>query len=236
MTITLIPSSRQQTQHILLEGVTWVTYQALLKDLGDRRASRLAYDQGILEIIMPSNLHEIINRLLALIVTALTDELEMKIKGYGSTTLDREDLARGVEPDSCFYIQNVDLILGKKLDIKTDPPPDLALEVDITSSSHRKFGIYLQLQIPEVWRYSEREGLVIYQLQAGKYVECDFSPTFPMISGAVLKQFLQLADTEDDNSIIRALRQWLRTQEKRRVRSIIKPATSKAIAPKNNTP
>lgn len=213
MTITLIPSSRQQTQHILLEGVTWVTYQALLKDLGERRASRLAYDQGILEIIMPSDLHEIINRLLALIVTALTDELGMKIKCYGSTTLDREDLARGVEPDSCFYIQNVDLILGKKLDIKTAPPPDLAIEVDITSSSHHKFGIYLQLQIPEVWRYTERQGLVIYQLQAGEYVECEFSPTFSMISGTVLKQFFQLADTEDDNFIIRALREWLKKQE-----------------------
>lgn len=130
------------------------------------------------------------------------------------TTADKfaedNNLARGVEPDSCFYIQNVDLILGKKLDIKTAPPPDLALEVDISSSSQRKFGIYLQLQIPEVWRYSERQGLVIYQLQAGEYVECEFSPTFPMVFGTVLKQFLQLADTEDDNSIIRTLREWLK--------------------------
>ena len=72
---------------------------------------------------MPSELHEIINRLLELIITALTDELRMKIKGYGSITLDREDLARGVEPDSCFYIQNVERILGRKLDISTDPSP-----------------------------------------------------------------------------------------------------------------
>jgi Uma2 family endonuclease len=211
MTITLIPSSRQQTQHILLEGVTWTTYQSLLQELGDHRSSRLAYDQGILEIIMPSDLHEFISRLLEAIVRALTEELNLPLRGYGSTTLDREDLARGVEPDSCFYIQNVNQILGKRLDIKTDPPPDLAIEVDITSSSRRRFGIYLQLQIPEVWRYTAKQGLVIYQLQAGEYVEREFSPTFPMISGVVLKSFLQLADTEDDNSVIRALRQWVRT-------------------------
>jgi Uma2 family endonuclease len=108
MSITLIPSSRQQTQHIVLEGVSWATYQALLQDLGDHRSSKLAYDQEVLEIIMPSDLHGMINRLLALLITVLTDELGMKIRGYGSTTLDREDLERGVEPDSCFYIQNCD--------------------------------------------------------------------------------------------------------------------------------
>jgi Uma2 family endonuclease len=210
MSITQTPST-QQTQHILLEGVTWETYQALLKDFGNHRSSRLAYNQGILEIIMPSDFHEMINRLLEAIVRALTEELGMKIKGYGSTTLDREDLARGVEPDSCFYIQNVDQIIGKKLDIPSDPPPDLAIEVDVTSSSRRRLGIDLQLQIPEVWRYTEQQGLVIYQLQAGEYQECEFSPTFPMISGKVLQPFLQQANSEDDNAVIRALRQWLRT-------------------------
>lgn len=141
MTPALLHSSTQFDRQVILEGVTWQTYQALLKDLGDHRASRLAYDRGILEITVPSDIHEIINRLLALMATALTDELGMKIKGYGSTTLDREDLQRGIEPDSCFYIQNVDRILGRQLNIETDPPPDLAIEVDITSSSQRRFGI-----------------------------------------------------------------------------------------------
>jgi Uma2 family endonuclease len=213
MAITLIPFPKLgTTQHIILEGMTWETYQALLKDLGEQRSSRLAYERGTLEIIMPSDFHEIINRLLEAIVRTLTDELSMKIKGYGSTTLDREDLSSGVEPDSCFYIQNVDRVLGKTLDIKTDPPPDLAIEVDITSSSRRRFGIYLQLQIPEVWRYTKQKGAVIYKLQNGEYVECQFSPTFEMISGEILTQFLQVAETEDDNSVIRALRQWLRSQ------------------------
>jgi Uma2 family endonuclease len=209
MTITLMPSTRQQTQHLVLEGVTWATYQALRQDLGDHRSAKLAYAQGVLEIIMPSDLHEFISRFLEAMIRTLTDELGMKIRGYGATTLDREDLAHGVEPDACFYIQTVDRILGKRLDITTDPPPDLAVAVDITSSSRRRFDIYLQLQIPEVWHYTQHQGLTIYHWQAGEYIDCPFSPTFPMISGDVIQRFLQLADTTDDNGVCRALRQWL---------------------------
>lgn len=220
MTLVLHRASDQQTQFVVLSGITWQTYQALLKDLGNQRALRLAYDQGFLEIIMPSDLHDFISRLLEALIRALTEELGLPLRGYGSTTLDRSDLERGVEPDSCFYIQHVQQVLGKsrpgkpetRLDLITDPPPDLAVEVDIASSSYRRFGIYQQLRIPEVWRYTEQDGLVIYQLQAEQYVECEFSPTFPMVSGAALMPFLKMAETTDDNSVIRALRQWICTR------------------------
>ena len=145
-------------------------------------------------------------------IRTLVEELGLRLRGYGSTTLDREDLEKGAEPDSCFYIQNVDRILGKTLNLATGPPPDLAIEFDITSSSRRRFGIYLQLQIPEVWRYTQRQGITIYQLVEGDYQECEFSPTFSMVSGAVLMQFIQLAEEEDDISVIRALRQWVRKE------------------------
>ena len=210
MTITLLSNARQQPQHIVMRGITWETYQRLLKDLVDHRSSRLAYDQGVLEIIMPSGVHEFINRILEAMIRTLVEELGLCLRGYGSTTLDREDLEKGAEPDSCFYIQNVNRILSKTLNLATDPPPDLAIEVDITSSSRRRFGIYLQLQIPEVWRYTQRQGITIYQFVEGDYQECEFSPTFSMVSGAVLMQFIQLAEEEDDISVIRALRQWIR--------------------------
>lgn len=199
------------TQKIVLQNVSWQTYQALLADMGDHRASRLTYDQGTLEIKMPSNLHEIINRLLARMVTTLTEELGLNLKDYGSTTLDREDLEKGVEPDSCFYIQNADRVQGMNSDTATDPPPDLAIEVDITSASTRRMRVYKQLGIPEVWRYTKK-GLTISQLENGEYVECEFSPTFAMVSPAVIAQFLQLRETTDDNAVIRALRTWLREQ------------------------
>jgi Uma2 family endonuclease len=212
MPIAPVTSSKQETQYIVMVGVTWHTYQALLKDLGNHRSSRLVYDKGNLEIIMPSGLHETLNRLIALLITTLVDELDLRIKNYGSTTLDREDLEQGAEPDSCFYIQNIDRVLGKILNLETDPPPDLAIEVDITRSSRRRFGVYLQLQIPEVWRYTKR-GIEIYQFVEGEYQACEFSPTFPIISGAVLMQFIQLATEEDDITVIRAFRQWIRAVE-----------------------
>ena len=197
------------TQRVILEGISWETFQTMLQEMGDHRASRLAYDSGLLEITMPSSLHEIINRLLDRIIVALTEELNLKIKAYGSTTLTREDLEKGIEPDSCYYIQKADQLLTRKLDLAVDPPPDLAVEVDITSSSQRRFGIYRQLQIPEVWRYTQNEGVIIYRYSQDNYIECEASPTFSMITGNVLMGFLELANTEDDNSVIRSLRRWL---------------------------
>jgi Uma2 family endonuclease len=196
------------TQIVVLQNISWQTYKSLLADLGEHRSSRLIYDRGILEIKMPSDLHELIKHLLERIVIALTEELNLSIKGFGSVTLDREDLEQGVEPDSCFYIQNADRIQGLNLDITTNPPPDLVIEVDITSSSSRRFNVYKSLQIPEVWRYT-KQGLTFYQLQDREYVVCDFSPTFPIISTTVITQFLQQRETADDNTAIRALRKWL---------------------------
>jgi Uma2 family endonuclease len=197
------------TQCIVLFPISWQTYQAMLTDMGDHRASRLTYDQGTLEIKMPSKLHEIINRLLALIITALVEELNLSIKGYGSTTLDREDLQKGVEPDSCFYIQNADRIQGLDPSIPDDLPPDLAVEVDITSSSTRRMAVYKQLRVPEVWRYT-KQGITFFCWLDGDYVKCEFSLTFPMISAATLAEFLYQRQTTDDIGVVRFVRAWIR--------------------------
>lgn len=212
MTVTLInPSPEKTTQRVVLSHISWETYQSLLAEAGDNRSSRFSYSEGVLEIIMPSDLHETVNCLLKRIVTALTEELDLKIKGFGSTTLNREDLKQGAELDSCFYIQNVDRILGRRLDISTDPPPDLVIEVDITSPSSNRFVVYTQLEIPEVWRYWG-ESVQIYQWQNREYIICDRSPTFPILSVAMLNHFLQMAETQDDHAIIRALRQWVKEE------------------------
>lgn len=201
------------TQRVVLENVSWQTYRALLSDMGDHRASRLTYDQGTLEIKMPSKLHEIINRLLELIITALVEELGLSIKGYGSTTLDREDLQKGVEPDSCFFIQNAYRLQGLDPDLPADLPPDLAVEVDITSSSTRRMGIYRQLKVPEVWRYT-KQGIMISRWSDEGYLPCEFSPTFPVISAAILEEFLQQRQTTDDIGVVRYVRAWIRKQQK----------------------
>ena len=180
----------------------------MLADIGDRGSVRLVYDRGVLEIRMPSDLHEAINRLLARIVGTLAEELDLPLKEFGSVTLNRSDIKKGAEPDSSFYIQNADRIRGNKIDVSVDPPPDLVIEVDITNSSARSFNVYQQLGIPEIWRYTNG-SVKIFQLQDGNYLQCEFSAIFVMISGDVLEHFLDMSATEDSISIVRAVRKWL---------------------------
>ncbi len=197
--------------NIFLANISWQTYQAMLTDMGDRRSIRLNYDHGVLEIKMPLGLHETVNYILERMIVALTEELDLGIRGFGSTTLSREDLAVGVEPDCCFYIQNSDRMNGRAIDLANDPPPDLVVEVDITSPSKRRFAIYRDLGVPEIWRYSDSR-ICIYQLQANEYLECKFSLAFPMISCEILNQFLEQAASSDDNKLIREFRAWIRQQ------------------------
>jgi Uma2 family endonuclease len=199
------------TQRVILHGISWQTYARLLAELGDHRASRLAYVQGVLEITMPSDRHETQKKLLERMIEALTEELNLPTKSFGSTTLNRADLERSAEPDSCYYIQHVSQIEGRQVDLATDPPPDLIIEVDISSPSSRRIDIYRQLGVPEIWRYSG--GTVqLYRLQDGEYVPCDLSPSFPLVSTAVINQFLQQAETQDDTTFIRTWRRWIRQQ------------------------
>jgi Uma2 family endonuclease len=200
------------TQRVTLNNISWQTYQAMLTDMGDHRAARLAYDRGALEITMPSDLHEFIKRLLERIVTTLTEELNLKVRSVGSVILDREDLQKGGEPDSGFYIQNASQICGRTLDLVNNPPPDLVIEVDITSSSTRRLKIYQSLQVPEIWRCTAHT-LEIKHLQNGEYMDCEFSVAFPMVSPVDLLRFLEEGkDTDDDNTVIRSLRSWIQTQ------------------------
>ena len=148
------------TQTIVLSNISWQTYQAMLEDMGDHRATRLSYNQGILTLKMPSKLHEIINRLLARIVKTLTEELGLEVVDVGSTTLEREDLEKGAEPDMRFYLQNASQLEGLDPKIPEHLPPDLVIEVDITSPSTQRMEIYESLGVPEVWRYTKRRGLV----------------------------------------------------------------------------
>jgi Uma2 family endonuclease len=162
---------------VVLHPVSWQTYQALLSDLGEHRSTRLAYDGGTLEIKMPSKLRELINRLLECIITILTEELGMSVVSLGSTTFDQKEAAQGVEPDSCFYIQNADRVNPNDDTPPSDIPPDLVVEVDITSSSRSRLKIYKRMGVPEIWRY-DHKGFMILQLREGEYIECDLISLF----------------------------------------------------------
>lgn len=150
-------------QIVVLRGVRWATYESLLADLVASSAPRLTFDPGDLEIRSLSAGHERLNRLLASFVEEASLALGIDVESFGSTTFKRDDLERGFEPDSCFYIANADRVLGRrKIDLRKDPPPDLVIEIDITSASVRKFPIYAQVGVPEIWRY-EGETLAMFK-------------------------------------------------------------------------
>jgi Uma2 family endonuclease len=192
-----------------IAGLTWKTYEALLQELGDDRPTRIAYDRGVLEIRMPGEPHEIINRLLAKIITMLAMEFGMEANDFGSVTLNRADLDRAIEPDTCFYIQNAAKGQGMEGNVSESLAPDLALEVDIASSSASKMAIYQAMGMPEVWLY-RRNGLKILLLQDGQYGEVVNSRALPMISSEQLNQWIEMRKTETDLTVLRDLQRFCR--------------------------
>lgn len=207
MTATLI----QSPDRVILPNISWQTYQSLVKDFEQEPAIRLTYDQGLLEIRMPLSPHETYKKLLGRLVEAATEELEIEIRSLGSLTCSREDLAKGIEPDQCYYIQNEALVRRlNDIDLNENPPPDLALEIDITSSSLNRMAIYAALKIPEVWRY-DGQSLTIAALQDGEYTPQPRSIALPLLAPEDILSFLTKSKSMGENALIKEFRQWGRT-------------------------
>ena len=199
-------------QRFLLRDADWRTYKDILEALGDRPV-RLTYDRGRLEFITLSHRHERSSELLGLFVHVLTEELIRPIQSGGSTTFNREDLDRGLEPDKCFYLENEPKVRDKdELDLNVDPTPDLALEIDISLSSLNRMGIYAAIRVPEVWRY-DGQKIRVYQLSAdGQYVETERSLHFPFLPMREVEAFLMRRTQMDETSLVRLFRAWVREQ------------------------
>lgn len=209
MTATVIaPASNR----MVLQGVSWTTYQALIRDLELEPGKRLTYDRGTLEIMAPLPPHERYKSRLSRMVEVTTEETETEIASFGSTTWNREDLQKGLEPDACFYIQNEQAVRGKdEIDLAKDPPPDLAIEVDHTSISIDRMAIYAVLGVPEVWRF-DGKVLTIYSLLGGEYCPQAESEVLPLLRQEDLQRFLQTSQMMGETSWVRLFRQWVREQ------------------------
>ena len=194
---------------VVLKGVSWPTFQALLADVGDDRAWRIAYDNGVLEIRMPYQEHEQPKIMLSYFVTAIADELEIEAMELGALLLEREELQRAIEPDTCFYIQNEALVRSKIIDLQTDPAPDLAVESDYSNSSLNKFTIYASLGVPELWRY-RRPTLEVYQLVEGQYERVAQSLAFPFLPIAEIPEFMEQSRAIGQRSAVRLFRTRIR--------------------------
>ncbi|MFY9225482.1 MAG: Uma2 family endonuclease [Blastocatellia bacterium] len=197
-------------KHIVLSNISWSTYESLLNDLADKASARLTYDQGKLEIMVPLPEHEWINRNTALIVDVIAEELNINIQRLGSTTFKSQALTRGFEPDSCFYIQHQIAIQGKKhIDLAIDPPPDLVVEIDITSSSTDKLPFYHSLGVSEIWLHNGQE-LTIYKIEQNNYQIANSSVAFPLLTSQEIGNFINQSRNLPSLDFLKSLRAFLR--------------------------
>ena len=208
MATATAPSAAEH--RFLLNDVSWDFYEHLLEELGDRRV-RVTFDRGALELMAPSYRHENYASALGLFVMVLCEEFDLAVKSGRTTTFRRVDMDRGLEPDDCFYMRHVRKILGKdEIDLAIDPPPDLAIEIDIASSSLDRMGIYAALRVPEVWRFDGRTLQVHCLRPDGEYEECPSSPTFPTLPLRRVVDFLLQGTELDDVALTRKFRAWVR--------------------------
>jgi len=196
-------------QRLFLHNVTWQTYESLLTLFGDRPL-RLTYDRGNLEIMAPSKKHERLGHILGRLIVTLTEELGMGVQGAGSTTFRKEALVRGLEPDECFYLRNEPLIRGRdQYDPHIDPPPDLAVEIDLSRGPIDRMAIYASLGVPEVWRF-DGTTLQVHLLGSKRtYSVAERSRNFAGLRPQELVRFLKMRSKMDDNQVVRAFRRWV---------------------------
>jgi len=199
-----------EQQHFVLTYVSWDFYEKLLDEIGNR-STRVTFDNGELEMMAPLPIHEMWKSRIVRLIERMTEELSIDMENLGSATFKRKDLAKGLEPDACFYIRNWEVPRGKRdLDLTVDPPPDLAIEIDITRRSVPRQPIYAALSVPELWRF-DGTRLQVLELRRDKYVEVKNSLSFPFLPIRDFESYVFRQDSERINNVIRDFRAWVRT-------------------------
>ena len=198
-------------ERFVLRDVGWTGYQTLLKMVENRRV-RVTYDRGDVELMAPQSIHERYKSLIGRMIDTITEEFEIQVVAVGSTTFNSEELDRGLEPDECYYLTNAGQVRDwKRVDLNVDPPPDLAVEVDITRSSINRQRIYANLRVPEIWRFDGDTLTVLLLDREGNYSPSETSAAFPFLPMNELAAFLRGYALGDDTRWGRTFREWVRT-------------------------
>jgi Uma2 family endonuclease len=196
----------------------WADYERMLRIVGDRHI-HVTYDHGMLEVRVPSQRHEQAAQLLGFFIPQLAEELELDFEPLGMTTWKRPDLEKGLEADQCYYFANEAVVREKaELDLEVDPPPDLAIEVDITTSSINRMSIYAELGVPEVWRY-DGVRLTIHQLGPDRrYQSIASRLSIPALTPADVERLIESGRVTAKRQWAKEIRAWARSELLPRVR------------------
>jgi len=201
-------ASRDHT--VVLHAVSWETYRAL-REMPENQNIRMTYDQGELEIMSPSRAHEALAELLGMLIEVWSLELDVGIAPCGTMTISRADLDRGFEPDKCYYVQHEPQMRDEEeIDFTVNPPPDLAIEVEISHALSKEMKIYAAFGVPELWHCRGRK-LKVYELAAGgNYVLRDTSICFPNLSIAKIEEIVRQLGAVRRTTLLRSFRDWIR--------------------------
>jgi Uma2 family endonuclease len=205
-------------ERVVLRDISWEFYERLLGELGDSPGTRVTFDNGLLQIKVISAAHDNPNRTLATIVEVAAEETDTDVCHLGSTTFKRPDLLKGFEPDSCFYFQNAGAVRAKdNIDLTSDPPPELVIEVDVSSNSLDRFPIFAAVGVAEVWRYAN--GIVsMYALRDGGYQPIPNSLALPVLTAEAATRFADSYRRTKWPAWVAGLRDWVRSAAGKRQR------------------
>jgi Uma2 family endonuclease len=198
---------------LVFPKVTWEQYENILEDLANHPGLRVSYDEGRLEIVSRLSEHEDYKDFILRVAHILSEELDTPLEPRGSTTWKRRKLRKGAEPDTCFYVTNAYRIIGKrKIDLESDPPPDIVVEIDTTNESMNKFSIYAALGVPEIWHYNGKRVQMYEWTPALTYAEISASRFFPPLTGSMLAEALESSKTAGHTEALKQFRRRLRTR------------------------
>jgi len=202
-------ATEPRAQQFVFYDIGWEGYQAILRLLGDRPV-RSTYDRGSLEIMAPLLAHERFGYLIGRMVDTITEVLDIPVVAAGGTTFNREEADRGLEPDACYYLGNAGRLSDPlNIDLDRDPPPDLAIEIEVSRTVLNRLGVYGALGVPEIWRFNGQRLIVLLRRPDGTYAESPTSAAFPFLPMAEIARFAREYDPTNDTRWARSFRRWV---------------------------
>jgi Uma2 family endonuclease len=203
---------------VTFQDVSWDEYEGLLEQVGEAPGLRISYDNGSLQVTTISSEHEKYASFISSLTTVIKLRLRIDILSFGSATMRKRKRKKGNEPDACFYVQTAPSIGNRiHLDFEVDPPPDIAVEIDVHHDSRSKFPIYAALDVPEIWRY-DGQAMTIYQRAQGApddqcaYVDQSASAALPMLTALVLTEMIDRMRTDGELTALLAFDEWLQSR------------------------
>lgn len=212
-----IVSQLPEDASVTFRDVSWAEYEDLLEQVGEAPGLRITYDNGSLHAMTISAEHEKYTFFINSLIAGIRLRLRINILAFGSATMRKHRLAKGHEPDACFYVQTAALIGNRiQLDFETDPPPDIVVEIDVHHDSRSRFPVYAALGVPEIWRYDGNVMTISHLIGEGggqQFVDREKSAALPMLTAQILTEMIELMRNKGELQALLVFDEWLRSEE-----------------------